>query len=80
MCNHGSAAEGQLKHNHDNMDVDTTSSPLCNHDDAITIEDPDDDNQRDSSAKDVDYGLLGKKSAMFTFGKLRHRTLLRNVW
>ena len=55
--------KGILTKNHDNMDVDATSSPLCNHsnDMDMDLEHPDYDHQRDSNNMDVDHGLARKE-------------------
>ena len=53
--------QGILKNNHDDMDVDTKSSPHCHEKDAMDIEHPDDDHQRDSNAMDVDNEVPRKR-------------------
>ena len=55
--------QGILENHHGDMDVDTQSSPRCNHSDNmdIDLEHPDDDHQRESNNMDVDHALPGKE-------------------
>ena len=56
--------QGILKNNHDDMDVDTKSSPHCHEKDDMDID------ISDTDAMNVDYEVPRKKSAIFIFRNL----------